>query len=166
MIRCQTPATTDENLWRMSASQTTTVDTKTLIEGFESARARFDESAPGSAHEFHAIFEVLAWPGAIKDRFDAEKKHVPDVLAGLWLVRNQALHRGAEIAAWTMAPGSIMRAAHTSQVILPPGKRSLTWPARSAFMARSNARGAAEYDARIAGRGITEVFNDVRSALR
>jgi len=95
------------------------VQTGTLIDGLASARARLVASTPWTDPSFHAIFELLAWAGAVRDRFRDERRDIPAVLNGLWYVRNIVLHQGADILYWIMTPGSVARASNTSRITLP-----------------------------------------------
>jgi len=76
------------------------VPLRTLVAGFEVARERFDTAATRSDADvtFAALFEVVAWAGAVADwyRKRSRTKRVPDDLKGLWYVRNRVLHDGAE----------------------------------------------------------------------
>src|SRR5690242_18042631 len=69
-----------------------TVTLAALLEGFRAAVDRW-ESEPDKAgdHGFRALFEALAWAGAVQDRLEDQKTAIPPTLNGLWCVRNRVL---------------------------------------------------------------------------
>ena len=79
------------------------LDTGMLIAGFESAVAR---ATGGIGSSFEAVFESLAWAGAIRDRLAQTQQLIPPVVNGLWFVRNLAIHQGADVVAIVATYGS------------------------------------------------------------
>jgi len=84
----------------MAARPRNRVPLRTLVNGFEGARDRFEAAVGGADRDviFVTLFEVVAWTGAIADWFRkrSRAKTVPPELQGLWYVRNRMLHYGAE----------------------------------------------------------------------
>src|SRR2546428_4540020 len=86
----------------MTPQSRSRVPLRTLADGFEAARARF-QLAAGSADRdgaFIALFDVVAWAGAIgdwlKDSSKATNPTIPPLLLGLVYVRNRVIHLGAD----------------------------------------------------------------------
>jgi hypothetical protein len=72
------------------------------VEGLDAAQARF--AAADLAHDedksFQALFEMLAWVGAIRDHLFDDDKPIPPVLDGLYYIRNLVIHQGADVVDW------------------------------------------------------------------
>jgi hypothetical protein len=85
------------------------VDPRVPVAGFEGAHARilaarFPE--PRNDATFHALLEILAWVGAIRDRCKDDGLPRPDVLEGLYYRRNIVIHQGADVLAWVIGAGA------------------------------------------------------------
>src|SRR5205823_2921124 len=68
------------------------------IRGFEQARGRFDPTSDDWEAGFHALLEVVAWGGAIRERLGGRSTiptNCPE-LEGLYWVRNLMLHVGSD----------------------------------------------------------------------
>jgi len=68
------------------------------VDGLRRAALRLGTARTTSTPEaFYALFESLAWAGAVCDRLRDEKQPLPPTLGGLWYVRNLVLHQGADV---------------------------------------------------------------------
>lgn len=139
------------------------VETPVLLDGLHDARRRFIRTRVGTPAAFHAAFEVLAWAGAIRDRFEQEGRPIGSVLNGLWYVRNLTLHRGVDVLDWILIPGGTLGGTTFggSPFGGGGGYQEWTWRFRQEMPEPRSKRGAKDYDAHIAGRSITEVFGDL-----
>jgi hypothetical protein len=59
----------------------------TLVSGFGDAIERVRSSGIAGEAGFRAMFEALAWAGAVRDRLKGSGAPIP-TLTGLWYVRN------------------------------------------------------------------------------
>jgi hypothetical protein len=142
---------------------------KTLAAGFNKALERLESATQtiDSEASFHALFEALAWAGAIHHRISG-KHDVPSELKGLWFVRNLVLHRGADAVLLVVTPGS-------EPGRLVPGMSALgtttqwgwKWPPRQLLPNPEprSLHGSAEYDSHVAGRTVPDTFNVVSTYL-
>ena len=150
------------------------VSTEVLIGGLEAACARFVASKAGTASSFQAAFEMLAWVGAIRDRFNEECRPIPSVLNGLCHVRNFSVHEGVDPLEWfvydehTPLDGPVFPGEW-----LYPGESYTEWKWRPRKELGSRPRSrkktasdpACDYDKHVAGRGVRDVFSDLMRAL-
>jgi hypothetical protein len=136
-----------------------------LTRGFNAARARFEALAgqDDADEAFIALFDAVAWSGAICDRLRDEQKSVPAEVNGLWFIRNFVLHQGADALARTV----IFGAAYVGTPLGWPGAASdeWTWRDRSELPRGKSERGRAEYDSHLAGRQVTSVLDAVAAAF-
>lgn len=157
------------------------VPLRTLVDGFDNARLRFEAVAGGADADakFAALFEVVAWGGAIWDWFDKRSSAaVPPEALALWYVRNRVLHYGAEALYQTTilwpqplilrAPGSALRHPAGGSVLRGPTLilSAPTWrPSRRMPKGTGN-RGRRQYDTLFAGQPIVESLRHAAATFR
>jgi hypothetical protein len=156
----------------------TRVPLRTLVDGFDNARLRFETVAGGADADakFIALFEVVAWGGALYDWFKKREKRSktkrgipPDALA-LWFVRNRVLHYGAEalFQMTTLRPQPLVVLANSGSRLFGPTVvwSPPTWrPSRRMPKGTGNV-GKKEYDSLFANKPITETLAHVAATLR
>jgi hypothetical protein len=132
------------------------VEFSVLVDGFTSAQGRF--AAAALAHNqddsFHALFEMLAWVGAIRDRFKEEGTPIPPVLDGLYYVRNLVIHQGADVVEWIFSlTSAAIGASPIGAAPLGGGAAasSQAWPAREKLPRPRSMTGAEAYEKLVAG---------------
>jgi hypothetical protein len=144
----------------------THVEFETLLKGFNGARSRFSASRAGSDECFQAIFEALAWVGAMRDRLREEQKPPPPALDGLYYVRNLVLHQGADVLEWFLIPPGVLGGSVLGgSVIGGGGSQAIWWPDRSEMPAPRSPAGRDEYDAHVAGNQVGDVLATVADAF-
>jgi hypothetical protein len=141
---------------------------ETLASGFNKALERLEGATrtPDNEASFHALFEALAWAGAIYDRIKG-RHDVPRELRGLWFVRNLVLHRGADVVLLTV----VVPGAAPGQLVL--GKTALAtatqwgwqWPPRQLLPEPDSLRGSSEYDSHVAGRMAADTLKVISTYL-
>jgi hypothetical protein len=145
------------------------VDSKMLVTGFEAARARFLAAASDvdAEHGFHALFEVVAWGGAVLDRREkVEKKPLCPELQGLWYVRNLIIHRGTDARTWSVIlPAIGWGDAWGEAWGGRPEERGWTWPERRYMPPHQSDKGLQQYETHLAGKVITETLATVSEFL-
>lgn len=134
-----------------------------FIDGLDGARARAATIEDASTWEaFHAVFEALAWVGAIRDRLGRHETTLR-TLNGLYYVRNLVLHEGAEVLAWeptTYGTGTYGSGRYG-------GTRVWKWPSRDELPSRRRDVAVdADYDEHVAGREVPVVLAAVVEELR
>jgi hypothetical protein len=140
--------------------------TSMLASGFEAAWIRFAEAckAPSPEDALHSLFEVVAWAGALRDRFKKEGRDIYPELEGLWLVRNVTLHMGADALEWAVfVPG-----AELGNLVLDVSRLDTQtvwradWRALSKLPRGRNPKhareGEPEYDKHLAGQDVAETL--------
>jgi len=137
-----------------------------LLNGFDLARARVEAVEASDEQAFHAIFETLAWVGAIRDRLGAKRvaEELPAV-AGLTYVRNLAVHAGADVLAWI--PSTYGVATYGSGTY-GGAMRVWEWPPRDRLPPPERKQAdsvVAFYDSHVAGRDVRVVLADVSREL-
>lgn len=146
--------------------------TSMLASGFELAWMRFDEACakPDTEAALHAVFEAVAWAGALRDRFRREGRKVYPELDALCYVRNLALHLGADALDWAVeVPGAELgtlvldESRLDSQTAWRAAWRSV---ARLPKSARNQRAGEAEYEQHLLGREIGDTLKAVTEQLR
>jgi hypothetical protein len=142
------------------------VELSVLLKGLGAAYSRLASAPPEGVERFHAIFEILAWVGSIRDRLRQDSRPAPPVLDGLYYVRNLVLHQGADVLKWTLFPGAelgILVLGESSFGSI--SRHAWVWPPRNQMPAPRSSSGVAEYDTRIAGREVTVVLEPLAAAL-
>jgi hypothetical protein len=144
----------------MSAAKHAT--TAVLIDGLSASVERAKTRDFASSEGFQSMFEVLAWAGAVRDRFKDDGTQIPSVLNGLWYVRNLAVHQGADVV-WVIATygsgtfgGSVFGGVDFGGGV--GGASAHVFPQRSGLPAGKSTLGAIEYDKLIAGQPVTQVL--------
>jgi hypothetical protein len=146
--------------------------TSELASGFELAWGRFEDACakPDPAGAMHALFESVAWAGALRDRFIRDKRDVYIELQALLFVRNLAMHEGADVLDWVVAvPG-----AELGMLVLDESRLDLRPAWRGAWRSlpdlpkpkRKERRGEAEYERYLVGRDVGETLEAVVERLR
>jgi hypothetical protein len=144
------------------------VSTAVLIDGLAEAvkRLRAAPAPPGrgAVAGFQAIFEVVAWAGAVRDRFLQDGGvAIPQELEGLSYVRNLVLHRGASVLeSIIVTPGSELGIWVLGESRL--GEASVwqwRWPPRSSLPKNrgKDPPGSLEYDSHVAGHLALELLD-------
>ena len=137
-----------------------------LLKGLSAASSRFASAPLEGVERFHAIFEILAWVGLIRDRLRQDSRPSPPVLDGLYYVRNLVLHQGADVLEWVLFPGAELGMLVLGESSLGSiSRHASVWPPRNQMPAPRSSSGAAEYDMHIAGREVTVVLEQVAAAL-
>jgi hypothetical protein len=144
-----------------------------LIDGFEAAHTRLRPVAwQGDADAaFIALFEVVAWAGAIRDwwRVRGRSRVVPG-FDGLWFVRNRVIHLGAD--ALSQVTVFVSGAYGSGPYGRGPfggggGYTTPTWiwrPSHRLPRGKSPV-GKAEYDSMLANEPVATTTEDIRAAL-
>lgn len=145
----------------------TVFSTAGLIAGFEEARKRFDTAAPSPDRQenaFRALFETVAWVGAIRDRLIGEKLTPSPEIDGVYFVRNLVIHCGAEALEHSIAIafGSATYGAASFGGGVDYGWR---WRNRADLPPYKSKKGLSEYDTKIAGNRPTDTFAAISLAL-
>jgi len=143
------------------------VDLRVLVAGFEGAHARilaarFPE--PRNDATFHALLEILAWVGAIRDRCKDEGLPKPDVLEGLYYPRNVVIHQGADVLAWAIG-GGVGGPLGSYALGAVPMRAALHWPLRDDMPRPRQKTGGAQYDVNVADRGLYLVLGALKEEL-
>jgi hypothetical protein len=139
-----------------------------LLECFRIANERFDASAPPPNREaFRALFEALAWVGALHDRLkedqDAQgvppKRRVfPPTLNGLYYVRNLVLHQGVDVLLQIPGIGpAVLGAAVLGSAVLGGGGGAAVatvFPTLQALPIGQSPVGRDEYETHVASRNV------------
>jgi hypothetical protein len=141
--------------------------TSTLASGFEAASLRFDAACarPDAEAALHALFEAVAWAGALRDRFCKEGREVYPELKAFWFVRGVVLHSGTDALDWLVAiPG-----AELGTLVLGVSKLdshtvwSGVWrPVEK----RSREEGEAEYGEHLKGKNVASTLRMLLERLR
>ena len=155
----------------------TRVPRRTLVEGFEASRVRLNtaigRSDPDDA--FIALFEVVAWAGAIGDWFQNRRRTrkattptTPAEIQGLWYVRNRVLHFGSDaLLQGTLLMPTLYGAGTYGTATFGGSYPVTTWtwkPSHRLPRGRSNA-GKTEYDSLLAGNQVAKTLETVSSEL-
>jgi hypothetical protein len=136
----------------------------TLVAGFRDAVARVEASGSGE-EGFRAMFEALAWAGAVRDRLRSSGSPIP-ALTGLWYVRNLVLHAGAEVVWAVTAYGAATYGSATYGGVgfafgtAGVSRSGTMFPPRSTLRPEESRRnfGGSEYDEHVATRPVMEVL--------
>jgi hypothetical protein len=137
-----------------------------LVAGFRSAKARFVDADAGSDEKFHALFEVLAWVGAIRDRLHKDKQPIPPVINGMYYARNVVLHQGADVLEWIFVPPAVLGQFVVGfSRLKEDGQQGTWWPERDMMPKPQSPTGTAEYEAHLAGHTPEAVMEAVETAL-
>jgi hypothetical protein len=141
--------------------------TSTLASGFEAASQRFDAACgrPDAEAALHAVFEAVAWAGALRDRFRKEGRDVYPELKAFWFVRGVVLHSGADALDWLVAiPG-----AELDTLVLGVSKLDSQTVWRGVWRPvekRSREEGEAEYGKHLKGKDIASTLRTLLERLR
>lgn len=135
--------------------------TGVLVDGMGVAVGRVKAADWSTSEGYHAVFEALAWVGAVRDRFTDEDRSIPPVLLGLYYLRNLVLHDGADVlllipgvgfgeGPFGMGPfgGSPPARVFPPRAELPPPK----W---------THPTGLSEYDEHVVGGNLVDVLDTV-----
>jgi hypothetical protein len=143
------------------------VDTGALFRGFDCARRSFSTSEPGTEESFRAIFEALAWLGAIRDRLRSDRLEVPAIIDGLYYMRNVVLHQGADVLYWLLTPHAYGTGAFGAQTFggVRPFKDS-RWPQVGTFEKPESRTGEVQYEALLAGASVATTLEEAMTGLR
>jgi hypothetical protein len=151
----------------MTQQSRSRVPLRTLIVGFEESRRRFDTITGGASSDevFVALFDVVAWAGAICDWYShpSRKRKVPE-LEGFWFVRNRILHDGAEAFLHTTGFG-LGRFGHGPFGV---GEGTWTWKRRARLTKPpkgKGTRGRDEYDVHLAGKTVSATLEALSLVL-
>lgn len=135
-----------------------------FADGLEAAVGRLpSEPTIGGQAAFPAIFEALAWIGAIGDRLLAEKRTIPAVHHGLYYLRNVVLHQGADVL--LLIPGVAYGQGRYGAAVYG-GAPQRIFPPRSSLQPPISKVGEHEYDHLIAGEDVTGIFKQAVAAAR
>ena len=140
-----------------------------LLAGLEQARSRFGRCDPGTDEAFYAIFEALAWIGAIRDRLSLDGVDPPAIIDGLYYMRNVVLHQGADVLYWLLISSGKLGTASLGTMKFGGGSlpRKPQWPAVGQFTPpRPPRTGEKEYETMLAGKSVVATLNDATSSLR
>lgn len=154
----------------MTEKSRSRVPLRTLIGGFEESRRRFD-TITGSAMRddvFVALFDVVAWAGAICDWYSQpSRKRKLAELEAFWFVRNRILHDGAEAFLHTTGFG-LGRFGHGPFGV---GEGTWTWRRRTRLTKPPKnkpgmgKRGKREYDLHLAERTVSATLEALSALL-
>jgi hypothetical protein len=139
----------------------THVPTGTLLDGLTGAVSRLRVVDPAAPEGFHALFEALAWAGALRDRLRQENRAIPRTLNGLYYVRNLVIHQGADVVlliASAFGEGAFASAAF--------GGPMHVFPARAELPTGESKKGAPDYDTDVARNEVLSVFDAAADAVR
>jgi hypothetical protein len=129
-----------------------------LVSGFADAIERVRASGLSGEEGFRAMFVVMAWAGALCDRFKDSGAQIP-TLSGLWYMRNLTLHAGMEVV-WAAVGfygyGTLGSGSPASKTRKSPR----LFPRREALRERKSQRdrGADEYETHVAMRPVIAVL--------
>jgi hypothetical protein len=139
------------------------VPTSALVDGFKAAHERFKASMPGADEAFRAIFEVLAWAGAIRDRLRDDAITSPPIIDGLWYMRNVILHQGADVLPWLYEPAGMVGTMKLG--VSDPPLKSWQWPYRGDFDPPISTVGQSEYVSTLEGEDAISTLEQTSIAL-
>jgi hypothetical protein len=142
--------------------------TASLIAGFEEARTRFDAAAPSPDRQeeaFRALFETVAWVGAIRDRLIGENQPRSPEIDGVYFVRNLVIHRGADALHRSIAIAVFGAAPFGALPFGGGADYGWRWRNRDDLPPHKSKTGLSEYDAEIAGNRPTDTFAAISAFL-
>jgi hypothetical protein len=144
-----------------------------LASGFERATIRFEEACakPHPEAALHALFEAVAWAGALRERLGRERREVYVELEALRFVRDLALHEGADALDWAVdVPGSELGTLVLGVSALGTDTTwAGTWRSVSSLppnRQRGDRPGERQYEDHLVGRRIADTLNAVTQKLR
>lgn len=146
----------------------TVFSTASLIAGFEEARKRFDTAAPNPDRQeeaFRALFETVAWVGAIRDRLKDEKQTPTSEMDGVYFVRNLVVHRGADALHRSIATAMFGGAAFGTVPFGGGVDYGWRWRNRADLPPHKSKTGLSEYDTNIVGNRPTDTFAAISAFL-
>jgi hypothetical protein len=128
------------------------VATGALIGGAEAALDRWD-NADGDQAPYQALFEALAWLGAIQDRLKEQGVALPPTLLGLYYLRNRVIHYGADVLYFAvisdeLVEGRRVLTVHHSEA--DTGRLEHRFPGRDALPYGRSNTGSGEYERHVA----------------
>jgi hypothetical protein len=143
------------------------VDFPMLVAGFREACARFYTAQIELGHEqgFHALFECVAWAGAVADRLRDGGEHLPDELAGLWFIRNLVLHRGVDAISRSVESSTYGEGTYGEGTYGGGSREVWRWVARTELPKPKSKKGLVQYDAKLAGRSVSATLKEANQAL-
>ena len=136
-----------------------------MLAGFRAALDRLRAADEDKVAAFHALFEVVAWGGGIRDRLEGQPR--PQRLDGLYYVRNVVLHQGADILIRTIASTAPIGAAALGSTALGGGgaRKGWKWPPRDEFPRPRTRTGDNEYDETLARQDVVMTLAALRDVL-
>lgn len=146
----------------------TAFPTAWLIAGFEEARRRYDAAAPSPDRQeeaFRALFETVAWVGAIRDRLGNERRTLSPEIDGVHFVRNLVIHRGADALHRSIAIATFGGAAFGTVPFGGGVDYGWRWRTRADLPPPRSKTGLSEYDTNIAGNSPTDTFATISAFL-
>jgi hypothetical protein len=147
---------------RVTMEQPRHGDFETLRDGLIHAVDRFSAAPAARPESFHAMLEILAWAGAIRDRL---RDDAPPVLEGLYYTRNIVIHQGADVVDVIVTHSTFGEGTFGEAVFGGQPVRRQTWPAREEMPTPRSRAGLQEYDDHVAGREIPEVLQELTTSL-
>ena len=117
---------------------------------------------------FQALFEVVAWSGAIRDRLAQDGAALSPELRGLWFVRNLVIHQGADALAGAVVQTAALDIAvpDLTFVLDSPTISEWQWRFRSELPPPQSKRGDREYETHLEGRSVRVTLEALGTFLR
>jgi len=138
-----------------------------LVAGFREACARFYAAQIQLEHDkgFPALFEWVAWAGAVRDRLRADQKPVPEVIDGLWFIRNLVVHLGVDAISRSVVLSTYGGGMYGEGTYGGESREEWQWVARTQLPEPKSKRGLQQFDAKLAGRSVSATLQEASQVL-
>jgi len=144
------------------------IDLAVYARGFELSRERFEGAGNVWETGFHALLEIVAWAGALRERIGRNRvqSECPE-LEGLYWVRNLMVHVGSDALVNAIAThGTVLGEWVLGLGVLgDPGSREWRWRPRHELPQPQSPAGADEYDAHLDGQPVVVTLERVSAFL-